>query len=161
MRDDGASFDLWPLNDNLSTEINRFNTDGSYIHLLTDTSAVFASAAFSEPAGTNTTLDVFHVTSRIFSNNVFRCLDAVTAYANFHNTIFKPEVYYFEFNRSYQSASCDPNGGVCQAPVTASHPYGEPDLEYFKCHSGDFNYVLGTLQHTGLPLRDDNDLQFE
>ena len=64
MRDDGASFDLWPLNDSLSTEIiNRLNIDSSYIHLATDLGAVFASSALSELVGTNTTHDVFNITS--------------------------------------------------------------------------------------------------
>ena len=126
------------------------NTDDSYIHLATDRSAVFASGAFSEPAGANATLDVFNVASRICSGNVSRCLSAATAYASFHNILFKRDAYYFEWNRSYQSASREPNRGVCQAPVTASHLC--PDLEYFKDHSGDFNYVSETWQYTGLSL---------
>ena len=85
---------------------------------------------------------------------VFRCLSAATAYTGYHNNLFKPDIYCFEFNQFCQSAGWEPNNSVCQAPIVPSHPYGDPGLEYYKCHSEKRYYVLGTPYYAELPLRD-------
>ncbi|KAK5108025.1 hypothetical protein LTR62_008860 [Meristemomyces frigidus] len=95
-------------------------------------SSISPLSIFPEPDGTNRTLNVTH--------NVFQ------------------EVYFYEFNRSYQLSGYSPNYPVCNAPPTPSHPYGDPSLEYFKCHSGELYYVFGSLAFNGLPARDENDI---
>jgi hypothetical protein len=91
---------------------------------------------FPESTTPNATLNVFNVTPHLFSDATFRCPDAVTAYARFKNKLFK-DIYYFEFNRSYSLYDRNPNWPVCHPPPTPEHPYWDPSLEYFKCHSGD------------------------
>ncbi|KAG5220135.1 alpha/beta-hydrolase [Salix suchowensis] len=53
-----------------------------------------------------------------------------------------------------------PNPPTCEAPITASHPSGDPSLPYLQCHSGELYYVFGTLGQFPLPFRDDDDLGF-
>lgn len=153
MRDDGAAFIGYPTTTNLSEAITAQSFPAE---------TVISSGEFPEPTGQNATLDVFNVTARVATDAEFRCLDQATAYAGIVNNLFQPDVYFYEFNRSYQTApSYDPNAPVCDAPITATHPYGDPNLEYFKCHSGDLYFVFGTVLRMGLPLRDENDLPFE
>jgi hypothetical protein len=110
----------------------------------------------------------------------FACLDYAlsTAAATSH---LLPVVYHFEFNRSYQittypralldfvsdAHTCSPELSVliysqklCNAPKTTAHPNGDPEGEYFKCHSGDLMEVFGTWRRMGLPARDQNDTPF-
>lgn len=47
----------------------------------------------------------------------------------------------------------------CQPANTTSHPYGDPSLEYYKCHGGEQLYVFGNLR-LGLPDRDGLDVPF-
>ncbi|KAH8809183.1 Alpha/Beta hydrolase protein [Xylogone sp. PMI_703] len=153
MRDDGAAFIGYPTTTDLSSAISAQSFPAN---------TIISSGEFPEPVGQNATLDVFNVTARVATDAEFRCLDQATAYAGVVNGLFKPDVYFYEFNRSYQTApSYDPNAPVCDAPITPSHPYGNPDLEYFKCHSGELYFVFGTVLRMGLPLRDENDLPFE
>ena len=91
-------------------------------------------------------------------------------------------VYHFEFNRSHQitdypskpfnlvNTKPKPAPGysviltspqdLCNAPKSPSHPNGDPEGEYFKCHSGDLMEVFGTWRRLGLPERDQNDTPF-
>lgn len=93
-----------------------------------------------------------------------------------------PVVYHFEFNRSHQiptypeapfnfvSAPCiyrvkiplmlSDSQDLCNPPKTSKHPNGDPEGEYFKCHSGDLTEVFGSWRRLGLPARDDNDTPF-
>jgi hypothetical protein len=73
-----------------------------------------------------------------------------------HQTL--PEVYFYEFNRSYQLSFYSPNYPICEAPIRPGYPHGDPSAEYFKCHSGELYYVFGTLLFNGLPPRDDYDI---
>jgi hypothetical protein len=91
--------------------------------------------------------------------SIFRCIDEATAYAGLQSGKFE-EVYYYEFNRSYQTTGY-PGTDVCKPPKSAAHPYGNPDGEYFKCHSGELYFVFGQIVRLGLPFRDANDLPFE
>jgi hypothetical protein len=92
-------------------------------------------------------------------DRIFRCVDEATAYAGLQNGVYE-EVYYYEFNRSYQTGGW-PGLDVCEPPKSAAHPYGDPNAEYFKCHSGELYYVFGQLVRQGLPFRDANDLPME
>ena len=49
---------------------------------------------------------------------------------------------------------------LCNAPKSHSHLNGDPEGEYFKCHSGDLMEVFGTWRRLGLPERDQNDTPF-
>jgi carboxylesterase type B len=152
MRDDGGAITSYVQTTNLSQAITTtgFNT-----------SVVTNSGLFPTPDGANKTLNVFNVTARVATDTIFRCSDEASAYAGVLNDVFAPNQYFYEFNRSYQTPNWNPNPPVCQAPVTASHPYGDPDQEYFKCHSGELYYTFGTILRMGYQLRDANDLLFE
>jgi len=151
MRDDGSA---------IISYINTTNLTKSITDVGFDASKIVGSPLFPTPVSSNATLDVFNVTSRVATDSIFRCIDQASAYAGVWNKVFAPNQYFYEFNRSYQTYGWDPNTPVCDAPKTADHPNGDPDLEYFKCHSGELYYVFGTITRTGLPLRDENDLPF-
>jgi carboxylesterase type B len=151
MRDDGGAITSYIQTTNLSDAMNAngFNT-----------SVATQSGLFPLPAGNNASLSVFNVTSRVATDTIFRCIDQAAAYAGELNSVFAPNQYFYEFNRSYQTVNWNPNAPVCNAPITASHPHGDTSQEYFKCHSGELYYVFGTLAYMEYPLRDDNDLSF-
>ncbi|KAJ4392107.1 hypothetical protein N0V93_005729 [Gnomoniopsis smithogilvyi] len=114
---------------------------------------------FPIPNGTNQTLDLYNMTSIFQTDAEFRCIDEATVYSGLQNGVWD-EVYYYEFERSYQLINF-PNYDVCEPPVTADHPNGDPSLPYFKCHSGDLYEVFGNIVFQNLPLRDEYDLPFE
>ncbi|KAL6306366.1 carboxylesterase from carbohydrate esterase [Sparassis latifolia] len=134
MRDDGAAFIGYPTNGNL--------TAGLIAQDLSTT--VVNNSLFAPLTGPNTALDVFNVTARVGTDVEFRCLDQATAWSGLQHNLF--ETY-------------SPNYPVCNAPVNATHPYGDPSQKYFKCHSGELYYVFGTLP-TSEPYRDAEDLPF-
>ena len=149
MRDDGAAFISYPLPNDTATSFLRSNGF--------NLSTIGPLSVFPEPSGPNKTLDLFNQTARLATDAEFRCLDEATAYsASIHN-IFR-DLYFYEFNRSYQLSSYSPNFPVCQAPPTHAYPFGDPNKEYFKCHSGELYYVFGSLLFNGLPPRDDFDI---
>ncbi|KAK5167140.1 uncharacterized protein LTR77_007870 [Saxophila tyrrhenica] len=149
MRDDGAAFISYPEpNDTLSSFIksNGFNLP-----------RIGALSTYPTPSGPNATLDIFNTTARIATDSEFRCLAFASAYsATLHSTLC--EIYFYEFNRSYQSIGYSPNYPVCEAPPSPGHPYGDPSKEYFKCHSGELYYTFGTIAFVGLPPRDEQDI---
>ncbi|GES60433.1 carboxylesterase, type B [Aspergillus terreus] len=151
MRDDGAAMIGYPRdNESAATYLNASGIPPPL---------VLSSGLFPVPNGPNATLNLFNATSRVATDGIFRCIDQATAYAGAINHIF-PDVYFYEFNRSYQMAGYSPNPPLCEAPRTAEFPAGDPSKEYFKCHSGELFYVFGTLRRQGLALRDEGDLPF-
>ncbi|KAK6442396.1 hypothetical protein LTR95_001378 [Oleoguttula sp. CCFEE 5521] len=104
---------------------------------------------------TNETLRVFNTTTRILTDASFHCSNQYTAYAGVRTGAL-PNVWYYEFNRTYQDPGYNMNG-ICLPPVTASHPYGDPELEYFKCHAGDLSITFGNWARVGFPARDEFD----
>ncbi|KAK4548367.1 hypothetical protein LTR36_010238 [Oleoguttula mirabilis] len=149
MRDDGAAFITYPeANDTVSSFVveNGFNL-----------STISSLSVFPEPNGANKTLDVYNTTALIATDSEFRCLDEATAYSAVQHDVFS-EVYFYEFNRSYQLSFFSPNPPVCQAPVEPGYPNGNPSAEYFKCHSGELYYTFGTIVFNGQPLRDEDDI---
>ncbi len=151
MRDDGSAIISYVQTNNLSQSLTATGFDAS---------SITTSHLFPHPVTSNKTRDVFNVTSRVATDSIFRCIDQASSYASVLNKVFAPNQYFYEFNRSYQTYTWDPNTPVCDAPKTATHPDGDPELEYFKCHSGELYYVFGTISRMGLPLRDENDLPF-
>ncbi|KAK5107289.1 hypothetical protein LTR62_001418 [Meristemomyces frigidus] len=113
----------------------------------------------STPTGNDTLINqVFNTTVRIATDAGFHCSDENTIIAGASTGIF-PKTWFFEFNRTYQDPGYNMNG-VCQAPVTSTHPYGDPELEYFKCHAGDLAMSFGTFARSGFPERDQYDIPF-
>ncbi|KAF9234816.1 Alpha/Beta hydrolase protein [Melanogaster broomeanus] len=155
MRDDAAfmlDFTTWPTPN---------TTEGQYLMELglseNFTDMIVASGLFPIPSGANATWDLFNASTRVATDGQFRCLHQATAVAAAKNHIF-PSVYIYEFHRSYLSYMPLPD--TCVPPVTAEYPYGDPNLPYFNCHSGDLYYTFGTLGQVALPFRDWNDLVF-
>ena len=64
-----------------------------------------------------------------------------------------------EFNRTYQEPDYNTTG-VCGAPVTVTHPYGNPELEYFKCHAGELLISFGTFSRSRYAEKDAHDIPF-
>lgn len=150
MRDDGAAM------------INYPDAGQSLMSFLNETGlpdSVAPSIPFPVPSTANATLDIFNTSSRIATDGMFRCINAATAEAGSKNKIF-PDVFYYEFNRSYQMPGWSPNAPVCNAPITDEFQNGDPSQEYFKCHSGELFYVFGSFRRQGLPFRDEFDLPF-
>ena len=121
---------------------------------------ILASDLF--PLGTsdnnNATLNVFNTTTRISTDVSFRCSNQFEAYAGVKDGVL-PNIWFYEFNRTYQDPAYNPNL-VCAAPVTPSHPYGDPSQEYFKCHAGDLANTFGNVARVGFPDRDGLDAKF-
>ncbi|KAG6365502.1 hypothetical protein INS49_007113 [Diaporthe citri] len=114
---------------------------------------------FPLPDGTNQTLNVYDVAARLATDLMFRCDAEATAFAGLESGRYS-SVYAYEFERSYQLTNY-PGTSVCQPPVTAEHPYGDPSLPYARCHSGELYVVFGNVAFQGLPERDGDDLAFE
>ncbi|KAI1321006.1 cholinesterase [Xylariaceae sp. FL0255] len=147
MRDDGAAFISYPTTTNQSDFLTSQGFNLSQADL------------FPIPDIANKTLALYNSTSRLYTDGVFRCIDQATVYAGLQNNKFE-DVHYYEFNRSYQTTGW-PGYSTCEAPVTPSHPYGDPNAEYFKCHSGELYFVFGNILRVGVPFRDEFDLPFE
>lgn len=123
--------------------------------------AIVQSGAFPlghGPVPSNETLNMFNTTTRIYTDNSFRCSSEYIAYGGAKSGKL-PGVWFYELNRTYQDPGYDQNG-VCQAPITADHPHGDPSKEYFKCHAGDLFFAFGTVVRGGFPIRDDFDTPF-
>ncbi|EIN14742.1 carboxylesterase from carbohydrate esterase [Punctularia strigosozonata HHB-11173 SS5] len=152
MRDDGSAFTGYPRTANVTREIAA---------VLSSPSApeVQSSGLFPVPSGANATLDIFNVTARLSTDIGFRCLDQAHAISASDHNVF-PNIWFYQFDRSYQTPAFNPNPPVCDAPITSTHPHGDPSQEYFKCHTGELHFVWGTLGQYQLPFRDANDLSF-
>ncbi|KAI0703730.1 carboxylesterase from carbohydrate esterase [Cytidiella melzeri] len=148
MRDDGAAFISTPT----------VNDAGVALESAGLPSVVANSTLFPLNNGPNTTDILFNLTARTTTDALLRCLDQATAFSAVKHNLFK-DVWFYEFNRSYQLSGYDPNAPHCDAPADVDHPAGNPDREYYKCHSGELYYVFGSLP-TNLPYRDANDLPF-
>ncbi|KAI3399391.1 hypothetical protein diail_7118 [Diaporthe ilicicola] len=150
MKEDGAPFISFPTTTNETQYLtaNGWNLTQSTLDEL-----------FPIPAGANQTLDLYNASSRLATDGIFRCADEATVFAGLASGQY-PSVYYYEFEKSYQTTGY-PETDVCQPPITPDHPYGDPSLPYFRCHSGELYYVFGNVAFQGLPERDENDLPFE
>jgi len=102
MQDDGAPFIGYPTTTNVSRALNAQSFNAT---------SVMSSGDFQVPQGPNGTLNAYNVTSRVATDSEFRCLGQATAYAAVTNAVFT-ELYFYEFNRSYQMYDWDPNAPV-------------------------------------------------
>jgi carboxylesterase type B len=154
MRDEGAS--------DLSKWLQTENLTQSLASNALPISPAANPSIFPVSEMDNVTTAIWNVTVQVLTESTFSCLDQATAYAIANTTTF-PELYYYQFNRSYQVTTYPtafPNKQLCNAPITPSHPYGDPNGEYYKCHSGELTTVFGTWRRLGLPERDGNDTPF-
>ena len=95
-------------------------------------SAIANNSLFPLDNGAASALDnLFNFTARASTDALFRCLDQATAVSGVKHNLFK-DVWFYEFNRGYQTPGFDPNAPRCDAPVDADHPAGNPDAEYYK-----------------------------
>ncbi|KAF2100335.1 cholinesterase [Rhizodiscina lignyota] len=152
-RDEGGVLAPFFHTTNLTTGI-----DDMAASLKLSANAIISSGAFPLGMGSNMTLRVFNTTTRIYTDNSFHCSSQYTAYAGVKFGVL-PDIWYFEFNRTYQDPGYNMNG-VCLPPVTPSHPFGDPSLEYYKCHAGDLANTFGNVARGGFPARDENDMPF-
>lgn len=113
----------------------------------------------ADPTSNNTPVNqVFNTTVRIATDRGFRCSDDFTAITAASTGIW-PRVYFYEFNRTYQEPDYNTTG-VRGAPVTTTHPYGDPDLEYFKCYASDLPISFGTFACSRYAEKDAHDIPF-
>ncbi|KAL5319891.1 hypothetical protein ACEPPN_012949 [Leptodophora sp. 'Broadleaf-Isolate-01'] len=115
-----------------------------------------STGAFPIPEGPDPTLNNFNVTSRIITDGGLHCLNQATAFSGIKHKVF-PSVYSYVFNRTFQPPTF--TNGACNAPTTLSHPLGDTDMEYFKCHAGDVIWPFGVLLRV-LQARDEIDIPF-
>ena len=150
MHDDGDPFTSFSKN---ATPAQALASQGY------DADAILGSSLFPVPQSTNTTLDIFNLTSRVSTDAQFRCLTESTALVATRNRVF-PAVYFYEIDRGLQLVEWSPNPPTCEAPKTAEHPLGDTSLPYYKCHSGELYYVFGTAIRQGRQPRDQEDVPF-
>ncbi|KAI0408594.1 cholinesterase [Xylaria palmicola] len=146
-RDDGAAFIGFPSTANQSAYLTSLGFKAPSVEL------------FPIPQIANQTLALFNTTARLATDGIFRCIDQATAYTALLNNRLD-HIYYYEFNRTYQLTNY-PRLDVCEPPKSPSNPLGDPNREYFKCHSGELYYLFGNLAREGLPMRDEFDLPFQ
>lgn len=150
MKEDAGAFLTFPTTTNETEylEANGYNISQATLDEL-----------FPLPNGTNQTLNLYDVAARLATDMMFRCDAEATAFAGLESGRYS-SIYSYEFERSYQLSNY-PGTDVCQPPITAEHPYGDPSLPYARCHSGELYLVFGNVAFQGLPERDENDLPFE
>lgn len=79
------------------------------------TPSVVNNPLFPEPNGPNVTINVFNVTSNVNTDVEFRCLDQATAFSAVNHNLFE-SVWFYEFNRSYQTPGFSPNVSLKRRP---------------------------------------------
>jgi carboxylesterase type B len=151
MHDDGAPFISYPTSTNLTAVLA---TDDFPIATIVSNASVFPV-----PYNAPTTQSMFNLSSRLSTNLQFRCLIQSTTHIASQNHVFS-KIYAYEFDRAYQIAEWSPNPPACEAPVTPAHPYGDVDMPYYKCHSGELYAVFGTTVSQKRVPRDQNDVPF-
>ncbi|KAH8102123.1 carboxylesterase from carbohydrate esterase [Cristinia sonorae] len=151
MRDDGSAFIGFPSGDTLQ---------GALAQNGLPTNVTQHPEIFPLPPNADIKESNFNVSARVTTDGEFRCLDQATITSAVKHNLF-PSLYYYEFNRSYQTTGFSPNFPHCEAPITATHPLGDTTQEYYKCHSGELYYVFGTIPAlSDRPYRDAIDLPF-
>ncbi|KAI0180064.1 alpha/beta-hydrolase [Hypoxylon sp. FL1284] len=147
-RDDGAAFIGFPNGTNRTEYLDSLGF------------GVPPEEVFPVPsADGNETLALFETGSRVSTDATFRCAGQATAYEGLKTGRLGPAVWFYEFNRTYQTTGW-PGIDACTPPRTAEHPDGDPSAEYLKCHSGELYLVFGNVARQGLPPRDDDDFPF-
>ncbi|KAF3931135.1 Neuroligin-2 [Dactylellina cionopaga] len=129
---------------------------GQYV-VFQNLSAFINHPAFPLPPG-DPAQAAFNFTQRIVTDGAYKCLSWATAYSAVKHGVL-PRVYTYEFNRTY--GPLEYTNPLCEPPITAEHPFGDPDAEYFKCHSGELPTAHGEILFGGRKIRDEFDIPFE
>ncbi|TDZ37042.1 Cholinesterase 1 [Colletotrichum spinosum] len=119
-------------------------------------------ALFPPMNTTNVTRAALGVGARLATDAMFRCIDQATVYAGLESGVLGSKVYYYEFDRTYQTPEW-PRLDICQAPKTKKYPNGNPEslVNNLRCHSGELLPLFGNLARQGLPFRDEYDLPWQ
>ncbi|KFY39717.1 hypothetical protein V495_05782 [Pseudogymnoascus sp. VKM F-4514 (FW-929)] len=100
----------------------------------------------------NITLDSFNVSARVATDSGFRCVDQATMFAAAKSHAFAAS-YYYEMDRAIGGYDANLLGGPA---VTPGYPNGNPNLPYFRYHSGaTAPFIFGNVS----PIRDSDDLK--
>ena len=105
MEDDGAAFDTYPSMGNVTSEAAGITASLGISQAAAQ--EIINSGLFPSPNSGNLTLDSFNVSSRVATDNQFRCVDEATMYAGATTGAFN-SAYYYQFNRGI--GGYDPNG---------------------------------------------------
>ncbi|KAK1986784.1 carboxylesterase [Colletotrichum cereale] len=110
----------------------------------------------------NKTRAAFGVGAQLATDAMFRCVDQATVFAGLDSGVLGSMVYYYEFERTYQTPEW-PKIDLCQAPKSEAYPVGNPEspVDNLRCHSGELLPVFGNIVRQGNPLRDEYDLPWE
>lgn len=157
MAEDGAPFLQYAQSGNNRQQAIESVLNGQQSGIAQE--AINEETLFPLGYGNNETLSAFNLSAQIGTDVIFRCIDQATVYSSLKHEIF-PEVYFYQFERAYQTPGFDPNSPTCDAQKTKEKPFGDPSLPYLRCHSGDLYFEFGTFNEFGLPFRDNNDLYF-
>ncbi|KAK1773921.1 hypothetical protein QBC45DRAFT_397598 [Copromyces sp. CBS 386.78] len=80
----------------------------------TNQTAYLLSQGFSPSLASNATLALFNSSSRLATDGIFRCIDQATVQAGLTNNRFS-RVFYYEFDRTYQTGDPNPEEGFLRA----------------------------------------------
>lgn len=100
--------------------------------------------------------NLYNVTVNAANDAMFRCVDQATAVSGIKNQIF-PNLWYYEMERAYIDYPTRP---ACNAPVSPSFPFGDPEAQTYDCHTGDTIYTFGNVGYAEKPDRDGHDIFF-
>jgi len=131
--------------------LKRYNLSPSFLP------SILPQAPFAMAANSSSPAQILNVTLAVSTDGEFGCFDQAKAYAGAKHGAFKA-VWAYEFNRTYQTSGY--TRAWCVPPKSASHPLGDLDGEYYKCHAGEQLVVFGNARRAGLPDRDGKDVGF-
>jgi len=131
--------------------LKRYNLSPSFLP------SILPQAPFAMAANSSSPAQILNVTLAVSTDGEFGCFDQAKAYAGAKHGAFKA-VWAYEFNRTYQTSGY--TRAWCVPPKSASHPLGDLDGEYYKCHAGEQLVVFGNVRRAGLPDRDGYDVPF-
>jgi carboxylesterase type B len=147
--DDGASIGASYPNTPVTTEIAGIKASLGIAAFYAQ--SIIDSGLFPFYNTGNITLDSFNVSARVSTDMGFRCVDEATMYAASQSGAFAAS-YFYQMQRTI--GGYDPNG-LGGPPATPGYPNGNPNLPYFRVHSGaTAPFIFGNVS----PIRDADDL---
>ncbi|GKT53789.1 alpha/beta hydrolase [Colletotrichum tofieldiae] len=153
MSEDGLPFLIFPRNGTVINDTQWLTSQG----LPAPPPRLFAPIETK-----NTTRAAFGVGAQLATDAMFRCVDQATVFAGLDSGVLGSKVYYYEFERTYQTPEW-PRLDICEAPKSKAHPAGDPEspIDNLRCHSGELLPLFGNIVRQGNPLRDEYDLPWE
>ncbi|OHW93544.1 carboxylesterase from carbohydrate esterase family gh10 [Colletotrichum incanum] len=153
MSEDGLPFLIFPRNGTVVNETQWLTSQGL---------PAPPPRLFPPIETKNTTRAAFGVGAQLATDAMFRCVDQATVFAGLDSGVLGSKVYYYEFERTYQTPEW-PRLDICEAPKSKAHPAGDPEspIDNLRCHSGELLPLFGNIVRQGNPLRDEYDLPWE